>query len=108
MQPYLLCVNLNGMIRDGDQRGYKILHLAEGDQELALMKIIRDSGWFGPVGIIDHRPETDSEETLRNNLRGLDWLVKELAQPGSGGPRPYAVPNPPAAKKTTAVPAGGK
>ena len=78
MQPYLLCVNLNGMVKDGDKRGHKILHLAEGDQELAMLKVIRDSGWFGPVGIIDHRPETDSEETLGANLRGLDRLLKEL------------------------------
>ena len=78
MRPYLLCVNLNGMVKDGDKRGQKILHLAEGDQELAMLKVIRDSGWFGPVGIIDHRPETDSEETLRANLRGLDRLLKEL------------------------------
>ena len=55
MQPHLLCVNLNGMIKDGDRGGHKILHLAEGDSELGLMKVIRDSGWFGPVGIIDHR-----------------------------------------------------
>ena len=78
MRPYLLCVNLNGMVKDGDKRGQKILHLAEGDQELAMLKVIRDSGWVGPVGIIDHRPETDSEETLKANLRGLDRLLKEL------------------------------
>jgi len=89
MQPYLLCVNLNGMVKDGDKRGQKILHLAEGDQESGMLKVMRDSGWFGPVGIIDHRPETDSEETLQNNLRGLDWLIKELKQPGAGGPRPF-------------------
>lgn len=76
MQPHLLCVNLNGMLKDGDKRGQKILHLAEGDQELAMMKVIRKSGWFGPVGLIDHRPETDSEETLRKNLRGLEQLGK--------------------------------
>jgi glucose dehydrogenase len=92
MQSYLLCVNLNGMVKDGDKRGHKIMHLAEGDQELEMLRIIRDSGWFGPIGIIDHRPETDSEETLRNNLRGYDWLLKELDQPGSGGPRPFEVP----------------
>ena len=89
MRPYLLCVNLNGMVKDGDKRGQKILHLAEGDEELAMLKVIRDSRWFGPVGIIDHRPETDSQETLQNNMRGLDWLTKELKQPGSGGARPF-------------------
>jgi hypothetical protein len=79
MQPYLLCVNLNGMVRDGDKLGKKILHLGEGDQELPMLKVIRDSGWFGAVGIIDHRPETDSEETLRRNLAGLDALIKQMS-----------------------------
>jgi sugar phosphate isomerase/epimerase len=78
MQPYLLCANLNGMVKDGDKLGKKILHLAGGDQERAMLKVMRDSGWFGPVGIIDHRPETDSEETLRKNLQGLERLIGEL------------------------------
>ena len=88
MQPHLLAVNLNGMIAGGDATGLKILHLGEGDRELGLLRILRDSGWQGPVGILDHRPETDSEETLSRNLRGLDWLLRELDQPGSGGPKP--------------------
>ena len=88
MMPHLLAVNLNGMERDGEKRARKILHLGEGDRELEMMRLIEASGWRGPVGIIDHRPETDSAETLRENLRGLDWLVAELHAPGSGGPRP--------------------
>lgn len=79
MQPYLLCVNLNGMVKEGDKQGRKILHLGEGDQELAMLKVIRDSGWAGAVGIIDHRHETDSEVTLRNNLRGLESVLANLA-----------------------------
>lgn len=80
MQPHLLAINLNGMVIDGDKVGKKILTLGEGDQELAMLKTIRDSGWRGPVGILDHRPETDSEETLRANLAGLERLRKELAE----------------------------
>jgi len=78
MQPYLLAVNINGMVKDGEGRGQKILYVGEGDQELRMLKVIRDSGWQGPIGIIDHRPETDSEETLGRNLRGLDGLRKRL------------------------------
>lgn len=88
MQPYLFAVNLNGMEPGGDTRGRKILHLSEGTHELAMMRTIAESGWSGPVGLIDHREETDSAITLRNNLRGFDWLVKELASPGSAGPKP--------------------
>ena len=79
MQPHLLAINLNGMVTDGDKLGKKILTLGEGDQDLTLLKTIRDSGWRGPVGILDHRPETDSEETLRANLAGLQQLRQQLA-----------------------------
>jgi hypothetical protein len=88
MQPHLLAVNLNGMELGGDARGRKILNLSEGDQEIGMMRIIRDSGWRGPVGILDHREHLDSEVALRDNLKGLEWVRRELAQPGSGGERP--------------------
>jgi sugar phosphate isomerase/epimerase len=94
MKPHLLALNLNGMIARGDEAGHKILHLAEGDQELSMLKVVLESGWKGPVGILDHRDETDSRETLRLNLQGLDWLIAELQERGSGGPRPFKVPEP--------------
>ena len=78
MQPYLFALNLNGMIPGGDKAGKKILPLGEGTEELAMIKVIKASGWQGPVGILDHRPETDSEETLRGNLAGLQKLKKQL------------------------------
>lgn len=78
MQPHLLAVNLNGMVRDGDRSGRKILPLGGGTEEQGMLRVIRASGWRGPVGIIDHRPETDSEETLRENLAGLERLVATL------------------------------
>lgn len=81
MQPHLLAVNLNGMVKDGDKQGKKILTLGQGDQELGMMRVIRLSGWRGLVGILDHRPETDSEQTLRENLDGLQQLRKQLAAP---------------------------
>jgi sugar phosphate isomerase/epimerase len=78
MQPHLLAVNLNGMVKNGDRVGKKILTLGQGDQELSMLRALRASGWRGPVGILDHRPETDSEVTLRENLDGLDRLRKAL------------------------------
>jgi hypothetical protein len=50
-----------------------------------------DSGWRGPVGIIAEQGG-DAEVTLGNDLRGLEWCRKELAEPGSGGPRPTFAP----------------
>ena len=55
---------------------YAIRQIYRHRQEITLLhKVIADSGYSGPVGIIDHRPETDSETTLRENLDGLTKLL---------------------------------
>jgi hypothetical protein len=77
MKPYLLALNLNGMTRDGDKLGKKILVIGQGEQDANLLKIIRASGWVGPVGILNHTDE-DAEARLRANLEGLDMVVRGL------------------------------
>ena len=75
MQPHLLCLNLNGM---NDDAKPKILPLGQGRHELALLKTIRQSGYRGAIGILDHRNDTDTEVALRENLGGLKKLLKQL------------------------------
>ncbi len=86
MQPYLLCLNLNGMNTDGDKKGQKILPLGTGEHDLHLLKIIRASKYAGPIGIIGHTND-DVEQRLQDNLDGLDWLVAQL-DGKAAGPRP--------------------
>ena len=76
MQPYLLAVNLNGMVPEGEKKGMKIMAIGKGTDEFKMMKIIQDSNWKGLVGILDHRPETDSEPTLKENLAGVDQYLR--------------------------------
>ncbi len=88
MKPHLLCLNLNGMVKDGDTAGKKILPLGQGDHDLGLLKAIRDSGYRGPVGIIGHTQD-DAEARLRDNLDGLDWLLPQLdGKPAGPKPKP--------------------
>jgi hypothetical protein len=75
MKPYLLCLNLNGM-NDGAKP--KILPLGQGQHDLAMVRTIRDSGYRGPIGILDHRADTDTEQTLRQNIAGLEQLLVQL------------------------------
>lgn len=77
MKPHLLCLNLNGMIRDGERLGKKIVVLGQGELDLKLLRIIQESGWRGPVGILNHTDE-DAEVRLRENLAGLDRLVSQI------------------------------
>lgn len=89
MLPHLLCLNLNGTTRDGDKKGMKILPLGEGDMDLTLLKLIRNSGYDGPIGIIGHTQD-DVELRLRDNLKGLNWLRPQLdGKPA--GPKPTPV-----------------
>lgn len=80
MKPYLLALNLNGMDRDGEAKGRKILVIGEGEEDARLLQVIRSSGWHGPIGILDHVPEADAEQQLRANLDGLDRLLGSIDQ----------------------------
>ncbi len=77
MMPHLLCLNLNGMNTEGDRKGQKILPLGEGEHDVRLLKIIQDSGYQGPIGIIGHTQD-DVRERLQDNLDGLDWILPQL------------------------------
>jgi len=78
MQPYLLALNINGMVQDGPKVGKMILPVGEGTEEAAMLKLVRESGWQGPVGILNHRPEMDAEVALKGNLEGLEKLRKAM------------------------------
>jgi hypothetical protein len=73
MKPFLLCLNLNGM-NDGAKP--KILQLGRGRHEAAMIATIRKVGYTGPIGILDHRSDTDTEIALRENLKGLQKILK--------------------------------
>jgi sugar phosphate isomerase/epimerase len=92
MRPHLLALNLNGMTRDGDKTGKKILPLGQGEYDLRLLAAIRDSGYRGPIGIIGHTQD-DAAERLQDNLDGLDWLIPQLAgKPPGPRPKPRTQP----------------
>ncbi len=77
MKPYLLALNLNGMTREGEKLGKKIMPLGQGNLDLKLLRILRDSGWHGPLGILNHTDE-DAQARLQDNLRGFDRLAAQL------------------------------
>jgi sugar phosphate isomerase/epimerase len=86
MLPHLKAVNLNGMAKDGEKAGKKILPLGAGELDLQLLKAIADSGYSGRIGILGHTQD-DAEQRLRDNLDGLEWLVPQI-RGEKPGPRP--------------------
>lgn len=89
MQPYLLCVNLNGMVdpSEFDRNKNKILPIGRGQHESAMIRTMLELGYDGPVGVLDHRNELDSEISLRQNLEGLQVLMDGLQGVGAGNAR---------------------
>ena len=88
MQPYVIAVNVTGMVKDGES---KIMPPSQGEFELDMLRVVLSGGWRGPIGLIAELGG-DAEVTLGNYLRGLEWCGKELAKPGSGGSRPNFAP----------------
>ena len=104
MKPHLLCLNLNGMTKEGDRKGQKIMQLGEGDLDLKLLKVVRDSGYTGPIGILGHTQD-DAEERLHDNLDGLDWLLPQLKDQPAGQKPKMRTPVPKAVTAVVAPPA---
>ena len=105
IKPHLLCFNLNGMMEDGEKRGMKIVSLAQGEQDVEIMKIIAASGYTGPIGILNHTDE-DAETRLSDNLDGLRWLVGTIqGEPAGDKPKPRSWTRPPE-KQTMSKPVG--
>ncbi len=86
MLPHLLCFNLNGMDNNGEASGRKILPLGVGSEDVRVLRIVRASGYTGPIGILNHTDE-DAEGRLQDNLNGLRWLLPQLDD-NPAGPRP--------------------
>lgn len=75
MHPYLLCLNINGMNKGAEP---KILPVGEGQHESAMLRAINESGYDGPIGVLDHRNEVDARLALEANLHGLEHLIAEM------------------------------
>ncbi len=76
MMPHLHCLNINGMKEDDNT--FKILPIGQGDHESAMLQTLIDSGYSGPIGILDHRNDTDSKIALKANLDGFKKLSNQL------------------------------
>lgn len=74
MKPYLLCLNLNGMNADAKPM---ILPIGKGSAEREMIRVVRDSDYTGPIGILDHRNELDARQSLQENITGLHAVLAE-------------------------------
>ncbi|WP_194767890.1 sugar phosphate isomerase/epimerase family protein [Tamlana sp. I1] len=70
LMPYLWCVNLNGMKKDGP----KIITIGDGNLEKEMIQQLLDLNYKGPFGILGHVKGGDPEVILQENVDGL-WRL---------------------------------
>lgn len=87
MAPHLLCLNITGMDPKGDTFGRKIIPLAQGSEDENLIKLIVESGYRGPIGILGHT-QFDAADTLADNLDGLNYLARRARGADAELPKP--------------------
>lgn len=89
VQPFLFCLNLNGMadpktVNRGTHLN-QILPIGKGLHEAAMIREVIKAGYDGPIGVIGHRADVDARESLSANLDGLEALMIEMVpSPESG------------------------
>jgi hypothetical protein len=82
MKPYLLCLNLNGMadpaLEDVAKAGARVKPVGSGEMEAGMIAAILEENYDGPIGILGHVATRDVEDVLRENLEGLERLLRTL------------------------------
>ena len=82
MKPFLLCINLNGMLSselvNEETHENKILPVGSGKKEAEMIRIIIESGYEGPIGILGHIKTQDVAVSLQNNIEGLENVIENL------------------------------
>lgn len=68
--PYLWCVSLNGMKKEGP----KIISIGKGSLEKEMIQVLLDKDYQGPWAILGHVKGGDPEVILKENLKGLQTL----------------------------------
>jgi sugar phosphate isomerase/epimerase len=73
--PHLLALNISGLKKGPPGR---VVPVGQGDAEMEMMRIVRDSKYKGPIGIINEATAPDAEVGLRLNMDGLKKILQAM------------------------------
>lgn len=73
--PHLMALNLAGLKKGNP---VKVVPIGDGDADLEMMRIVKNSKYRGPVGIINEDTAPDAEEGLMMNINGLKKVLKQM------------------------------
>jgi sugar phosphate isomerase/epimerase len=71
--PHLMAVNLMGLKKGTP---VKVVPIGEGDAEAEMIRIVRESAYRGPIGIINEDTAPDAEVGLTMNVEGLKKILQ--------------------------------
>lgn len=75
MLPYLYAINLTGL-KGGNPA--EVVPVGQGNIEEKMMRIIMDSNYKGPIGIINENFAPDAADGLEMNMIGIKKILKSL------------------------------
>ncbi|HTE10531.1 MAG TPA: TIM barrel protein [Chitinophagaceae bacterium] len=78
--PHLIALNIAGL-KNG--KPGKIVPVGQGDSEQEMIRIIAESSYNGPVGIINEDTHPDAETGLTMNMDGLKKILQSLGYTGA-------------------------
>lgn len=73
--PYLFAVNLAGLKSSDNQNFYPV---GEGDVEEEMIRVVMQSKYNGPIGILNHDTNRDAKLGLETEMRGLQKVLKSI------------------------------
>ena len=76
MLPHLLAINIAGLKNSGNTAS--VVPVGQGNKELDMMRIIHESKYRGPIGIINESTDPDAETGLKINMEGLKKVLKSM------------------------------
>lgn len=72
---HLYALNLTGL-KGGSPA--IVVPVGQGDLEKNLMRIVKESGYKGPIGIINENFAADAEDGLQLNIKGMKEILQQL------------------------------
>ncbi|MEO6961839.1 MAG: hypothetical protein ABIY90_07730 [Puia sp.] len=73
--PHLIALNISGLKKGPPG---KVVAVGQGDSEMGMIRIIAESSYRGPIGIINEDTDPDAEIGLEKNMNGLKNILHSL------------------------------
>lgn len=75
IKPHLYAVNLAGL-KKGDRENF--FEVGKGNAEQEMIRIIKESDYDGPIGIINHDTQRDAKKGLEIQMTGLEQILDNM------------------------------